>query len=105
MLKFTACALFDSSVSQSFFSIASAQICSLQIKALPHNVVVMILDESIVACTQVVKECPVEVEGKILNADLMVFCLMGFDLILGMDWLFNHYAKIDCQKREGCLTI
>ncbi|KAF5459681.1 hypothetical protein F2P56_019608 [Juglans regia] len=25
---------------------------------------------------------------------------MEFDLILGMDWLFKHYAKIDCRKRE-----
>lgn len=35
-----------------------------------------------------------------MKADLIVFYLMEFNLILGMEWLFKHYAKIDCRKRE-----
>ncbi|XP_042958129.1 uncharacterized protein LOC122293683 [Carya illinoinensis] len=41
-----------------------------------------------------------ELEGRTLKAKLLVFGQMEFDLILGMDWLFKHYAKIDCRKRE-----
>lgn len=42
----------------------------------------------------------IEVEGFVLKANLLVFCLMGFDVILGMDWLFRHYAKIDYHRIE-----
>lgn len=35
-----------------------------------------------------------------LTADLIVFHLMGFDLILGMDWLSKNYAKIDCHGSD-----
>lgn len=25
--------------------------------------------------------------------------LIGFDVILGMDWLFNHFASFDCRQK------
>jgi hypothetical protein len=38
--------------------------------------------------------------GRNLLAKLMVFGILGFDIILGMDWLSRYVAKIDCQKKE-----
>jgi hypothetical protein len=26
--------------------------------------------------------------------------MLGFDIILGMDWLSKYYANIDCRKKE-----
>jgi hypothetical protein len=26
--------------------------------------------------------------------------MLGFDIILGMDWLSKNYANIDCRKKE-----
>ncbi|XP_035543106.1 probable LRR receptor-like serine/threonine-protein kinase RFK1 [Juglans regia] len=101
LLRFTACALFDLGASQSFVSAAFARICSLQTELLPRRVVVLIHDGNRVACTRLVKDCPVELDGRTLKADLLVFGQMEFDLILGMDWLFKHYAKIDCRKYVG----
>ncbi|XP_042956291.1 uncharacterized protein LOC122292137 [Carya illinoinensis] len=86
--------------SQSFVSTAFARICSLQTELLPRRVVVLIPDGNTISCTRLVKECPLELEGRTLKANLLVFGQMEFDLILGMDWLFKHYAKIDCRKRE-----
>ncbi|XP_042991198.1 uncharacterized protein LOC122318093 [Carya illinoinensis] len=100
LLRFLACALFDSGASQSFVSAAFARICSLQTELLPRRVVVLIPDGNTVSCTRLVKDCPLELEGRTLKANLLVFGQMEFDLILGMDWLFKHYAKIDCRKRE-----
>ncbi|XP_040990916.1 uncharacterized protein LOC121238139 [Juglans microcarpa x Juglans regia] len=100
MLRFTACALFNSGALQSFMPAAFAQICSLQTELLPRRVVVLIPDGNTVACTRLVKNCPIELEGRALKANLLVFGQMEFDLILGMDWLFKHYAEIDCRKRE-----
>ncbi|XP_042979945.1 uncharacterized protein LOC122310129 [Carya illinoinensis] len=100
LFRFSACALFDSSASQSFVSAVFARICSLQTELLPRRVVVLIPDWNTVSCTRLVKDCSLELEGKTLKANLLVFDQMEFDLILRMDWLFKHYAKIDCRKRE-----
>ncbi|XP_042954687.1 uncharacterized protein LOC122291105 [Carya illinoinensis] len=86
--------------SQSFMSAAFAQIYSLQTELLPRRVVVLIPNKNTVSCTRLVKDCPLELEGRTLKANLLVFGQMEFDLILRMDWLFKHYAKIDCRKRE-----
>ncbi|XP_042983274.1 uncharacterized protein LOC122312677 [Carya illinoinensis] len=100
LFRFSACALFDSGALQSFVSAAFARICSLQTELLPRRIVVLIPDGNTVSCTCLVKDCPLELEGRTLKANLLVFGQMEFNLILGMDWLFKHYAKIDCQKRE-----
>ncbi|XP_042950390.1 uncharacterized protein LOC122282512 [Carya illinoinensis] len=59
---------------------------------------VLIPDGNTVSCTRLVNDCPLELEGRTLKANLLVFGQMEFDLILGMDWLFKHYARIDCRK-------
>ncbi|XP_035546511.1 uncharacterized protein LOC118348590 [Juglans regia] len=93
-------ALFDSGVSRSFVYYDCGQRCRLCMEPLSRKVLVAILDGKIVGCTRVVKDCRLEVAGLTLIADLIVFHLMGFDFIVGMDWLSKHYAKIDCRQRE-----
>jgi hypothetical protein len=46
-----------------------------------------------------VEDCPIFIEGKTLPAKLVVFKMLGFDVILGMDSLSKHYASIDCQGK------
>lgn len=53
-----------------------AWICSLQTELLLCKVVVTILDENKVPPTHVVKDCLVEIEGRALEADLIVFSLI-----------------------------
>jgi hypothetical protein len=42
---------------------------------------------------------PIEIEGRILPAKLAVFGMLGFDVILGMDWLSKYEANIDCRRK------
>ncbi|XP_042942669.1 uncharacterized protein LOC122276838 [Carya illinoinensis] len=72
----------------------------LQTELLPRRVVVLIPDENTVSCTRLIKDCPLELEGRALKANLLVIGQMEFNLILRMDWLFKYYAKIACRKRE-----
>lgn len=72
----------------------------LTLEPLPQKVLVSILNGTVVRFTRVVRDCMWEVVGLMLKADLIVFCLMEFNIILGMDWLFQYYAKIDCRKKE-----
>ena len=47
--------------------------------------------------------CPVLVEGRELLADLVLLDVIDFDVILGMDWLVQHYASLD--YREEVVTF
>jgi uncharacterized membrane protein AbrB (regulator of aidB expression) len=48
----------------------------------------------------VVENCPIIIGGRALPANLVVFDMLGYDVILGMDWLLNHCASIDCRMKE-----
>ncbi|XP_041016310.1 uncharacterized protein LOC121258847 [Juglans microcarpa x Juglans regia] len=70
-----------------------------------RKVLVVILDGKVIDCTSIVKNCPLEITDLVLTADLIVFHMMEFDLILGMDWLSRHYAQIDCRRREVVFNL
>src|SRR5688572_17238643 len=54
--------------------------------------------ESVVART-VYKRCPISVFHKTIPCDLVELEMVDFDVILGMDWLFDSYASVDCRTR------
>ena len=45
------------------------------------------------------KNCPLTVHDREFSMDLIVLSFHEFDLILGMDWLSKHRAKVDCDKK------
>ena len=49
--------------------------------------------------------CPVLIEGRELLAGLVLLDVMYFDVILGMDWLFQHFATVDCRRKEVIFRI
>ncbi|XP_035546600.1 uncharacterized protein LOC108993896 [Juglans regia] len=53
-----------------------------------------------VVCSEMLPGCPLSIEGRLMPADLIVFHMVGFDVILGMDWLASYHASIDCAKKE-----
>lgn len=53
----------------------------------------------------VFSSCPVKVDGKDLFADFIPLLVMDFDIILGMDWLSNHYAILDYRNKKVTFHI
>ncbi|MGV7989055.1 hypothetical protein PJP10_32300, partial [Mycobacterium kansasii] len=49
--------------------------------------------------------CPVLVGEMFLPADLFVMPMTGFDVILGMDWLAEYHAILDCAARTVTFHI
>ncbi|XP_035549700.1 uncharacterized protein K02A2.6-like, partial [Juglans regia] len=99
LYDFYACTLFDSGASQSFVSATFARMCNLVTEPLPQSLVVALPNGEIVCCSKVALGCPLDLGGRTLDADLIVFKLLGFDIILGMDWLYRYSANIDCRSR------
>ncbi|GJS77337.1 putative reverse transcriptase domain-containing protein [Tanacetum coccineum] len=76
-----ATALFDSGADYSFryeIEIASGQLVKID---------------------KVIKGCTLEIEGHVFDIDFILFRHGSFDVIIGMDWLSNHKAKIVCHEK------
>ncbi|XP_050939375.1 uncharacterized protein LOC127148982 [Cucumis melo] len=67
------------------------------------------LSEELVICTpvgdvllvsEVLIDCEVVVEGLCMLVDLLPLELQALDVILGMDFLFTHYASMNCHRKE-----
>ncbi|KAF5465159.1 hypothetical protein F2P56_015188 [Juglans regia] len=99
LYDFYACTLFDSGASQSFVSATFARMCNLVTEPLSQSLVVTLPNGEMVWCSKVALGCPLDFGGRTLDADLIVFKLLGFDIILGMDWLYCYSANIDCRSR------
>nr|GEV31687.1 hypothetical protein [Tanacetum cinerariifolium] len=53
----------------------------------------------LVEIDKVIKGCQLRIEGHVFDIDLISFGHEGFDVIIGMDWLSYHKAKIICHEK------
>ncbi|GJW97344.1 putative reverse transcriptase domain-containing protein [Tanacetum coccineum] len=60
---------------------------------------IKIASEQLVEIDKVIKGCKLEIEGHVFDIDLIPFGHGSFDVIIGMDWLSNHKAKIFCHVK------
>jgi hypothetical protein len=49
--------------------------------------------------------CDIRVGDRVLPADLIVLDIHDFDVILGMDWLEENFANIDCRTKVVTFSI
>ena len=55
--------------------------------------------------SELVKRCPLEMNGLITMADLNIIPLGSYHVLIGMDWLESHHAILDCyNKTFTCLN-
>jgi len=92
--------LFDSGATHSFISSTYIKLCSMTPRPLNQNITVSTPTGNVVTCRKFIENCPIIIGDRILPENLAVFQMLGFDVILGMDWLSKHYANIDCRKKE-----
>ncbi|XP_070045242.1 uncharacterized protein [Nicotiana tomentosiformis] len=57
-----------------------------------------LVGESIMAI-RVYRDCVVTVRGRDTMADCIELGMINFDVIMGMDWIYSCFAKLDCQTR------
>ena len=92
--------LFDSGASRSFISTSFALHANRELTPLKNKLIVMTpLGERILK-TFVFKGCESVVEGMVLKANLIPLEMADFDVIVGMDWLSNHRASMNCFPRK-----
>ena len=50
-----------------------------------------------VSVNSMVRSCPILIGDMATMTDLRITPLGSYDVVLGMDWLYAHSAKMDCR--------
>ena len=96
--------LFDSGATHSFIS--SKFIGTHGIESTPIKKKIVVESPMAEMITRrVCTNCPVIIRGHELRADLIVLDMHDFDIILGMDWLIENHATIDCHGKKVILQV
>ncbi|XP_070036692.1 uncharacterized protein [Nicotiana tomentosiformis] len=52
-----------------------------------------------IVAAQVYRDCVITLRGQDTMADLIELGIVDFDVIMGIDWLYSCFAKLDCRTR------
>ncbi|GKC19871.1 putative reverse transcriptase domain-containing protein [Tanacetum coccineum] len=66
----------------------------IELSSLGFTYEIKIASDQLVEINKVIRGCKLEIEGLTLDIDLIPFGHESFDVIVGMDWLSRHKAKI-----------
>ncbi|KAA0042309.1 reverse transcriptase [Cucumis melo var. makuwa] len=92
--------LFDPGATHSFvFSIFLTKLNRI-LEPLSEGLAIYTPVGDVLLVNEVLRNCEVLVEGISLLVDLLPLELQRLDVILGMDFLFAHYASMDCHRKE-----
>ncbi|GJV46656.1 putative reverse transcriptase domain-containing protein, partial [Tanacetum coccineum] len=91
--------LFDSGADRSFVSITFSTLLDIIPDTLDVSYAVKLADIRISKTNIVLRGCTLGLLSHPYNIDLMPVELGSFDVIIGMDWLANHYAMIVCDEK------
>ncbi|GJR35846.1 putative reverse transcriptase domain-containing protein [Tanacetum coccineum] len=91
--------LFDSGADYSFVSTTFIPLLGIEPSELGFIYKIKIASGQLVEIDKVIKGCKEEIEGHVFDIDLIPFGYGSFDVIIGMDWLSNHKAKIISHEK------
>ncbi|XP_022042158.1 uncharacterized protein LOC110944822 [Helianthus annuus] len=60
-------------------------------------------NKSFIVC-DVCQNCKMSIDGEEYSIDLIPMSMGEFQVVVGMDWLFRHHAKVVCFRKEIKLT-
>ena len=91
--------LFDSGADKSFVSLAFAPLLNIIPSALDTSFNIELANGHLVNTDTIIRGCTLNFLNHPFNIDLMPVELGSFDVIIGMDWLSMHHARIICDEK------
>ncbi|KAJ0852643.1 putative transcription factor interactor and regulator CCHC(Zn) family [Helianthus annuus] len=91
--------LFDSGADTSYMSLKMSKLLKRTPTPLNTKHVVELANGKSVEAMHVVKGCNIVLAGQTFSIDLIPIVLGSFDVVIGMDWLSQHHAKILCKEK------
>ncbi|KAA0050583.1 hornerin-like [Cucumis melo var. makuwa] len=92
--------LFDPGATHSFDSSIFLTKLNRMLEPLSEELAIYIPVGDGLFVNEMLRNCEVLVEGISLLVDLLPLELQRLDVIFGMDFLFAHYASMDCHRKE-----
>ena len=97
--------LIDPGATHSFISTAFATRMKMASEPSDCNMIISLPTRELLIADKVYLGSKVSITGKEFEANLILLGLHDFDIILGMDWLSQHRATVDCLRREVRFNI
>ena len=99
------CVLFYTGSTHSF--IAPRAVCHIPVLqiTLSYYLIVTMSGDTVLMGSEVFKDYKIVVHDRELSGDLIMFDIKDFDLILGMNWLSRHYAKVDYRQKVNYFEL
>ena len=92
--------LFDTGATHSFVSVRLVRENNeLTPTSLEFELCISTPSGDVFVVNQICKKCRLNIEGRTMEADLIVMDMKDFDIILGMDWLTANHASINCFEK------
>ncbi|GJS04391.1 putative reverse transcriptase domain-containing protein [Tanacetum coccineum] len=91
--------LFDFGADYSLVSTTFIPLLRIEPSDLGFSYEIEIASGHLVEIDKVIKCCKLEIEGHVLDINLIPFGSGSFDVIIGMDWLSDHKARIICHEK------
>ncbi|GKA74511.1 putative reverse transcriptase domain-containing protein [Tanacetum coccineum] len=91
--------LFDSGADYSFVSTTFIHLLGIEPNDLGFSYEIEIDNGQLVEIDKVIKGCKLEIEGHVFDINLIPFRSGSFDVIIGMDWSYDHKAEIVCHEK------
>ena len=90
----------DSGATHSFISREFIERVGIEIRPTECSIIVSLPTSNSLIANRVYRGGKVTIVNHEFEADLIVFDIHDFDIILGMHWLAKHRATVDCYKKE-----
>lgn len=95
--------LIDSGATRSFVSKDFVNKLKCDTRMLKEALNIVLSNQDQIPVDRVCLQCEVEISGHLFPVTLIPFRLGDFDIILGMDWLAEYNAQIDCKSKRVTL--
>ncbi|GKB13790.1 putative reverse transcriptase domain-containing protein [Tanacetum coccineum] len=95
--------LFDTSADRSFVSYAFSKYIDIPPTTLDTNYNVELADGKSLTINTILRGCTLNLQNHLLGIDLLPIKLGSFDVIVRMDWMAEHRAKVVCYEKYICV--
>jgi len=95
--------LFDAGATHSFINPVTAARMACNFEDLGVQLYITTPVGTVCQAERVARNCTIVILGKLFLGNLILLGIRGYDVILGMDWLTQYQATIDCNQKTLAL--
>ncbi|XP_016707027.1 uncharacterized protein [Gossypium hirsutum] len=96
-------ALIGNSFTYSYVSCVMAEKLGILVEETASDVTILSPLGQSTHINKIDRRCPLQLQGEVFLTELIELPFRDFDLILGMDWLSEHRAILDCKTKQVTL--